>query len=72
MQFDDFRLRHKDSVHGARPFIYKGLHRALNSVAKRLVKSFISKSLQIVYFLSTFEPKKYKRVFLTAVSMSTL
>lgn len=45
MQFDDFKPRHKDSVHGASPFIYKGLHRALNSVAKRLVKSFISKTL---------------------------
>lgn len=60
MQFDDFRLRHKDSVHGASPFIYKGLHRALKIVAKRLIKYFLSKSLESVPVLSTFEPKKRK------------
>ncbi len=59
-------------MHGARPFIYIGLHRALKIVAKKNIITFIPKSLETVLFLCTFEPRICKRAILTAVSMSTL
>lgn len=54
---NDFRTESRKSVHGASPFIYKGLHRALKSVAKMCVTTFFSKDLVRVHFLCTFEPE---------------
>lgn len=60
------------SVHGARPFIYKGLHRALKIVAKNFLRYLTSNTWRRFIFFSTFEPKICKSAILSAVSMSTL
>ena len=45
------------SVHGARPFIDKGLHRALKIVAKRFLKHFPTIIWRMFYFFVLLNPR---------------
>ena len=48
------------SVHGARPFIYKGLHRALKIVAKNFLRYLTSNTWRRFIFLVLLNPSIYE------------
>ena len=59
-------------MQGARPIYIYRLAPCTENCSQRIYKTFSIKYLEHVHIFSTFEPKKYKSVFQTAVSTCTL
>ena len=59
-------------MQGARPIYIYRLAPCTENCSQRIYKTFSIKYLEHVHIFSTFEPKKHKSVFQTAVSTCTL
>ena len=59
-------------MQGARPIYIYRLAPCTENCSQRIYKTFSIKYLEYVHIFSTFEPKKHKSVFQTAVSTCTL